>query len=411
MSFALGLFILSLAGAEGPESGAASRIAYDVRVIKIDGLEWRGRYFGQLQAVTSHGGGSVWTASRQTAARLAELDPNGLTAPRITAAPRAVAHLTDRTNRKVASGLTRLADGPFDHATQVAYAPHYEAIREGLALTITGRRIDQGVLACVALEETRVAAVHHVPLCEAVGTKACCDAEAGPQACAGKIASRIEVPEVAHAALVGEWLIPNDGALVASLGVRTTADEAGWAVVSERLVLIEASAPADGAIEPAVLERSLPDILSGRLAPPRVDIPMPMPAMPSHSLPQALGADGTPLPLPPLPESPPPPSSLPGSEEPCASPQKSTIKAPEPTTLDAASNKTGFVLPAWAKLAGAPGAAQAPAAGSDPARALSLRFPIDAGNLHLEVEVRMTSPVPVLDLLRSAVAPQTQPGK
>ena len=97
MNFALGLFVLSLLGAEAPAGSEpcdevvhkvtaltvddsprvsdGSAIAYDVRVIKIHGLEWRGAFFSQLQPVTSQMGGTVWTASRETAERLAELDP------------------------------------------------------------------------------------------------------------------------------------------------------------------------------------------------------------------------------------------------------------------------------------------------------------------------------------------------
>ena len=209
-------------------------------------------------------GGSVWTASRETAEALAELDPNGLNAPRMTAASQGLAHLSDRGNRKVASGLTRLADGPFDHATQVAYTPQYEEIRDGLALTMTGRKLDQGVLACVVLDESRVAAVHHVALSENVPAKTCCASDSVP-AC-GKIASRIEVPEFVHASLAGEWLIPKDGVLVVSLGVQTTADAAGRAVVAERLVLIEAAA--DDSVAPASLVQPLPDEL-GKPAPQR----------------------------------------------------------------------------------------------------------------------------------------------
>ena len=128
-------------------------------------------------------------------------------APRITAASQGLAHLSDRGNRKVASGLARLADGPFDHATQVAYTPQYEEIRDGLALTMTGRKLDQGVLACVVLDETRVAAVHHVALCRERAGQGMLRGRPRPQVC-NKIASRIEVPEVVHGSLVGRMADP-----------------------------------------------------------------------------------------------------------------------------------------------------------------------------------------------------------
>src|SRR5262249_1605169 len=73
-----------------------------------------------------------------------------------------------------------------------------------------------------------------------------------------------------------------------------------------------------------------------------ITIPVPSPAMPSRSLPQPLSADGTPQPLPPLPADLNTPSSLPGSSEPCASPQGSGRMAPASPAVDADSTKAGF---------------------------------------------------------------------
>jgi len=333
-------------------------------------------------------GGAVWTASHETAERLAALDPNGLRAPRMTAASQGVAHLSDRGNRKVASGLARLADGPFDHATRVAYTPQYEEIRDGLALTMTGRKLDQGVLACVVLDECRVAAVHHVALTENVSSKTCCSSDAAPAG--GTIASRIEVPEFVHGSLAGEWLIPQGGVLVMSLGVQTTADEAGRAVVAERLVLIEAAA--DDSVAHASLVQPLPDDVGKRAAAAAAGIPMPMPAMPSRSLPQALNAEGLPMPLPPLPEDRATPSSLPGSAEPCASPQGLNRKSPEPTSLDTASTRANFTPSSKGK--------PAEAATGDVSRPYVLRFPVNAGGMNVEVEIRMASPSALFEKLR-----------
>jgi hypothetical protein len=400
MNLALGLIVLYLVGADGPSCGAGPEITYDVSVLTVQGLEWRSTFFAELQPVTSQGGGTVWTASGETARRLAELDSKVLRAPRMMAGPRAVAHISDRANRKVASGVTRLADGPFDQATRVAYTPHYEEIREGLALTLTGRKLDQGVLACMVVDETRVASVHQVALSESVKSTKCCATESG--SCDAKVASHIEVPEVVHAAVGGEWLIPKDGALVVSLGVETTADAAGKAVVLERLVLIEAAAPADAAVERASIAAPLPDLLTepNAEAPPApAGIPMPMPAMPSRSLPQPLSSDGSVVPLPPLPEELPTPSSLPGSSEPCASPQGRGVKPKdkEPTTLDSASTRASFAP-------GAPTKPPRPDAGAQ-GRPYLLRFPINAGGLDVEVEVRMAPPLPLLEKLRAPAPP------
>jgi hypothetical protein len=392
---------LSAVAAESPPNSSGPAITYNVCVFRISGLEWRGTFHSQLQPVGGRAGGSVWTASRETAERLAELDPNGWKAPQITAASQGWAHLSDRTNRKFTSMVTRLADGPVDHATRVAYTPQYEDVRDGFALTMTGRKLDQGVLACVVLDESRVATVHQVALSENVATKACCASDTDSCPASGKITARIEVPEVVHASLAGEWLIPNDGVLVVSLGVQTTADSAGKAVVAERLMLIDAAAVAQQCVEQAVLALPLPNLANKPLGPTgAAGVPIPMPAMPSRCLPQALNADGSPMALPPLPEERATPSSLPGSSEPCASPQGSQRKSPEPTTLDTASARAAFTP------APAPKGKTAEAEASDTARPYLFRFPVNAGGMNMEVDVRMASPFSFLEKLRSPKTPQ-----
>jgi hypothetical protein len=260
-----------------------------------------------------------------------------------------------------------------------------------------------------------VAAVHRVAVSEAVEHEACCDEEACCDddsdnakcgsccGCVGAIKSRIEVPEVAHAALGGEWLIPGEGALVLSLGVRTTGDAAGKAIVSERLVLIEASGPGDSCVEQASLGRPLTEVhpaIACPMAPPAgIPMPMQMPAMPSRSLPQALSADGSPLPLPPLPEDATTPSSLPGSAEPCASPQKSH-KKPGDSTLDFSSTKAGYVpAPNLKRFQDAP---------SDHSDPMTVRFPINAGGMNVVVEVRTGAPRVVLDKFQTGEPTQVR---
>jgi hypothetical protein len=404
----LGLLALSLPAAEeAPNRVVSPAIRYDFRVITIDGLDWRRDHFARLQPVATQGGASVWTTGRDVAEALADRDPNALKTPAVAAPSRAAATVFNRATRQVASGVDRMADGPFDHATKVAYTPHYEPIREGFMVTVSGRKLDQGVLTYVVLEETRVAAVHQVTLTESVAAKACCEKECA-EGC-DRVASRIEVPELAHVAVAGEWLIPTDGALVVSLGVQTKADEDGKAVTVERLMLIEAA----GVPDPTVKQVGLAGVSStmsvvsnwhldeakeavklpgnahtGAPVGPGIPLPMPMPAMPSRSLPQALAADGSPVELPPLPESSSVPTALPGSAEPCASPQAPNRKTPDSTPVDVESTRAGFtgdVLSAGA----------CPVELKTPADEPAFRFPWRAGTMNLDVEIRLVPRSPV----------------
>lgn len=395
MNITLGLFALSMLGAEGPGPQETYPIAYEVRFLKMNGLEWRGTFYSHLQPVATQGGTTVWTSDRETTRKLAETDSRVTKAPRVNAMPRSPVTIVDRASRKVASGVTRLADGPFDHATRVAYTPNYQVLSEGSMITMSGRKLDQGILACVVIDETRVAAVHHVTLTETVGAKGCCEA-----AC-DKIAPRLDVPEIAHASVEGEWLIPNGGALVVSLGAHTAADETGKAVVSERLVVIEARLVGDDTSNQANLthESSLdPRPHAKPAAAPGVPMPMPMPAMPSRSMPQARAADGSPMPLPPLPEAPPAPSSLPGTSEPCASPQMPHPKA-EPATQDAASTQAGLISRSIDQV----NVARSGSIGQP--RRFLLPLLLNAGNMDLDIELRMAMP-PVKAVTPPCPAPE-----
>ena len=152
MSIAPGFLALALLGAGGAADGEAAPIAYRVRFLEMDGPGWRESVYSQLDPVTRRGTATVWTANRDALAPLNGRAVSAVQAPRVVARSGGMAHLSMKKTRKVATDVTRHADGPFDHATQVAYTPEYEDVREGFNATVTGRRLDQGVLARVVLE-------------------------------------------------------------------------------------------------------------------------------------------------------------------------------------------------------------------------------------------------------------------
>ncbi len=119
---------------------------------------------------------------------------------------------------------------------------------------MVGRKLDQGILVKIVLEDTEIRAVHHVKVrtssetqC-AGGTKAectenqvCCQAaeSAASDHAVGKVA--FEVPEIGTQEVLGEWLIPTGESLLVSFGAYTIADTEGKAVVRERLAIVEAA--------------------------------------------------------------------------------------------------------------------------------------------------------------------------
>jgi hypothetical protein len=316
MNAALSLFVVALVGAEPSPSPGTPPIQYRVKLLEMDGLNWRESLYARLQPIARQGSCAVWTANREVSKAVVDRASRVLMSPQVLAEPDAVAAYSQRTIRKVASQLTRHADGPLDQAVAVAYTTSHEDLREGCQFTMAGRKLDQGMLVKMVVEETRVAAVHQVKLTESVPNQA-------PESQQGRVTinPQLDVPEVVRATLEGEWLIPNDGVLVASLGAHTLDDGHGKAIVRERLIVVEA-----GPVPPRTtvdLTQAASRVFTFVTPAHTATLPMPAraPAMPSRSLPIARHADGTPAPLPPLPESQVPPTSIPGTSEPCATPQ------------------------------------------------------------------------------------------
>ena len=341
----------------------------------MDGPGWRETLYSQLRPVARRGTATVWTADRDAFVPLNGRAVSVVQAPQVIARSGGMAHLSMKKTRKVATDLTRHADGPFDHATRVAYTPEYEDLREGFHATVTGRKLDQGVLARVVLDDSRVVAVHQVTLTEAIEAK-------GPSVEASKAAPRIEVPEVVRGSVEGEWLIPNDEVLVLSLGTFTTADASGKAVVRERLAILEAN-PASGTDTNGLVRTSATMAMerTARPGPPSPPLPMPTPLAPSRSLPQGTDADGTPVALPPLPAEPPVPSTMPGSSEPVASPQ-ARPRAQEPSRDDEAS-RTALKVEVGLKES-----SDLHWASWSPVKPLSFRIPL-SGEAVIEIEAKV----------------------
>jgi hypothetical protein len=159
MSVALGWLavLASFAGAPVPRVDGPS-ITYQIQVVELCGLGWREGTVDGLKPVASRGGVTVWTAP----ADFLKLLPEGtgkqvLMAPKLNALSQAAAHITTRRNH------------PF--VTQVCWrgetaAPRQttENVREGLAATVSGRAIDQGVLVQLVIENTEIRSVHTLNL-------------------------------------------------------------------------------------------------------------------------------------------------------------------------------------------------------------------------------------------------------
>ena len=387
MHLILGLLAASLFGADRPAPAAAPFITYDLKVLDMVGLEWRSTFYPELQSVARRGVATAWTAPKGTVAKLAAKANKVVSAPRSAASSLGKSTIFYTKSQAIVADFDRHADGPVNHASYVAFEPKLETATEGNSVTFSGRKIDQGVLTEVTIEDKQVIAVHAVTLTEAT--------ESGAGAPA-KLNAKLQIPETIQAQVSGEWLIPNDGVLVVSLGVHTAADANGKAVVRERLVLLEARA-VEG--QTARVSSQLMKVNFPFPVVPRSTIPMPVAIVPSRSLPQGLSASGVPVPLPPLPDDVHvPPTALPGSSEPCATPQGKDfpvgdpIPSPFPTpTRDPSSRQAGYRgEPGCCDLDDDRPLLDRPSASADDLKAKVIRFPLP-GKAGTWIEIRATA--------------------
>lgn len=339
MHVALGILAAAVLAADSPPEGAAPRVSYDVKFLEMSGLEWRSGLYLRLEPVSRQGAATVWTASSDVVPLLVQCAKSCTNAPTQSADADAQAVFFDRSARKVVTEVKRAADGPVNHASYVGYAPKVKLEPEGVSTSISGRKLDQGVLAKVAMIDRQILEVHPLVLTEA--------RESSTGSKGEKMSVTLEVPEIAGCEVAGEWLIPNDGVLVVSFGAHTTADKEGKATVRERLAVIAAKPSTDGAAMRTGY--ALPAAVAPRFhwTVPALPMPsMPSAVMPSRSLPQAMSAGGAPTPLPPLPEEVAPPTAFPDSLEPCASPQSKGSRSgddePDAKTHDPVSKRASY---------------------------------------------------------------------
>ena len=253
---ATGSSLLALAMAAAFGTGPAEEpISCQVRLLTMDGLGWRSDYYPRLQPVARQGTSAVWTADRALAETMTGQALTATVAP-VCTNPGETTFDMKATTCYVAH-LERLADGPKNQATTIAFMPETASVEEGFRANISGRKLDQGVLARVAIEEAHIKAMHVVKMSEKYVQAECktppkaeSAGEVLDQFCKAveektvgrpdpKVNFQVQVPEISHAKVEGEWLIPRDGILLVSLGVDTVADDNGKAVVRERIAVLE----------------------------------------------------------------------------------------------------------------------------------------------------------------------------
>ena len=158
---------------------------------------------------------------------------------------------SEETVQYVAS-LKRVADGPPNQSTRLAFEPQVDKVHNGVRVNILSSELKgQKLFARVVIDENRLVAIHTVKYTENVQPKPGIDPEVsrasfldklnpthGPHPAA--INATIQVPEVDSRRVEGEWLIPSDGALLVSLGPRALHERGFLKGYEEHLIAITA---------------------------------------------------------------------------------------------------------------------------------------------------------------------------
>jgi hypothetical protein len=260
--------LLTQNGDPAPPTGTV--LGYKVTVLDLKGIDWRGAHYAQLRPIAREGACAVWTTSQIIAQILIERADRVVAAPRVVADPQAPVSIKLNKNHALVGALERVADGPVNHAQAVAYKPEIEHIEESLDARITGRVLDQGILAKIALHDVRLVEIVDYSIEETVKPQP--DSVPGKEST--KLTAQTQVPLLASGQIEGEWLIPRQEVLVVSLGVAYQTDGAAEKpLLTERLALIEATCQTRPVTPP--LGTPIPSQRSSEATTFRLPVPLP----------------------------------------------------------------------------------------------------------------------------------------
>lgn len=190
----------------GPSAATGPMISYEIRYVTLSDSDWRGKFDPQLKSVARQGGAAVWAADALTTRELltywgTNSSTNILQAPKAVTPSGGEVRFVNEQQIHYVAHLERVADGPVNKATKVAFKPEIDQVHDGIRARLSSGRVeDQGLRALIRIDSDRLQAFETSKY-----------SEKGASAV-------IQVPVVESARVDGEWVIPKDGALIVSLG-------------------------------------------------------------------------------------------------------------------------------------------------------------------------------------------------
>lgn len=203
---------------------AENQAAYMLSYVTVSDSNWRGRHDPGLTPLGRQGNAVVWAVDGATLHDLiadwqSNARANILQAPKVTTPLNGVAEYRDVIEHRYVAHLERVADGPVNQATRLAFHPKVDVIQEGVQARLGQARLEsEGLRTQVAIEADRLVEIQTATYSESVVRDA---RTAEPSRKDGvertQLNSQVQIPVVDSTRVNGEWVIPKGGALVVSL--------------------------------------------------------------------------------------------------------------------------------------------------------------------------------------------------
>jgi hypothetical protein len=214
---------------EAPPSAGevpAGMISFELRLVDCEAIGWREQFQTRLRFGGHRAGCSAWVADESTMAELLHRfttsgDSKLLTAPKVTAHAGSPAEIGTSTTRHFVVHAEPV-EGDAQGVSSPMPRPVVAPVDDGSRIQLVGEPGAEGMRVKLDIKDSRISRVHVIES-EAV--------EPGSRV-------KFQVPEVTFRELGGSWVVPEDHALILSLGVDSSTDDHGTSSVRERLLIL-----------------------------------------------------------------------------------------------------------------------------------------------------------------------------
>jgi len=176
-------------------------VTNEIHFFEMNGLDWKEAISPKLRLVKTSPGFRVWTGEAGVLGELRKRMKGEIQAPRVTAEENGLATVNNTHNVFYAASVTWVGTKNSGHG---GFQPTVGKVQNGTVVSVSGRKIDQGMLVRVHIDNKKLLGLDAVPVRSPV--------------------TEVPITAVTHKVRLnqlqqeGEWLIPNGELLVLSVG-------------------------------------------------------------------------------------------------------------------------------------------------------------------------------------------------